>query len=103
MGQNVPNLIKTVKPHVRESQQTTGMRNMEKAMPNNTVITSLKIRDSEKLLKATSGTKQVMDRGTRIRMTAVIFLWKQCEKRVEQCLLRVEGRGVGGGEPNLST
>lgn len=31
-----------------------------------------------------------MDRGTKIKVTTVMFLWKQGERRVEQHLLKVE-------------
>lgn len=81
MAKDVPNLVKTVNPHIREAQQSMSLRNMKKVMPRHAIISLLKTSDREKLLKATRERRPVMDRGTKIKVTAVMFLWKQGEKK----------------------
>lgn len=47
MVMNVPNLIKTVNPHIQEAQQNMTFRNMKKVMPRHALISSLKTSDRE--------------------------------------------------------
>lgn len=69
--------MKITNPHIQEAEQTFSTRNTKKATPEYVIIKLLKNSDKEKLLK-----KDKL-RTEEQRMIAVIFVWKQWKKRVE--------------------
>lgn len=70
---------------------------MEKATLQHTIIILLKTRNKEKLLKADRERRQVTYGGTKIRMTAVIYVFIYFEETVQEW--NNIFKGLEGGNP----
>ena len=67
---NFPNMEKDIATQVQEAQRVTGRINPTRNIPRHIVIKWTKIKDKEKLLKATREKWQITYKGTPIRLTA---------------------------------
>ena len=70
MVENFPNMGKEIATQVQEAQRVPGRITPRRNMPRHMVIKRTKIKDKEKLLKATRETRQITYKGTPIRLTA---------------------------------
>ena len=61
---------KQIATQVQEAQRDPGRKNPRRKMPRHIVIKFTKIKDKEKLLKATREKRQITYKGTPIRLTA---------------------------------
>ena len=61
---------KEIVSQVREEQKVPGRINPGRNTPRHTVIKLTKIKDREKILKATRGKRQITYKGTPIRLPA---------------------------------
>ena len=61
---------KEIATQVQEAQRVPGRINPRRNMPRHIVIKLTKIKDKEKLLKATREKRQIIYKGTPIRLTA---------------------------------
>ena len=61
---------KQIATQVQEAQRVPGRKNPRRKMPRHIVIKFTKIKDKEKLLKATREKRQITYKGTPIRLTA---------------------------------
>ena len=61
---------KEIATQVQEAQGVTGRINPRRNTPRHTVIKLIKIKDKERLLKATREKQQITYKGTPIRLTA---------------------------------
>ena len=61
---------KEIATHVQEAQKVPGRINPRRNMLRHTAIKLTKIKDKEKLLKATREKRQITYKGTPIRLTA---------------------------------
>ena len=68
--ENFPNMGKEIATQVQEVQRVSGRINPRRNMPRHIVIKLTKIKDKEKLLKATREKRQITYKGTPIRLTA---------------------------------
>ena len=66
--ENFPNMGKEIANQVQEGQRVPGRINPRRNMPRHIVIKLTKIRDKEKLLKATREKQQITYKGTPIRL-----------------------------------
>ena len=67
---NFPNMGKEIATQAQEVQRIPGRINPRRNMPRHIVIKLIKIKDKEKLLKATREKRQITYKGTPIRLTA---------------------------------
>ena len=67
---NFPNMGKEIAIQVQEVQRVPGRVNARRNTPSHIVIKLTKIKDKEKLLKATRKKRQITYKGTPIRLTA---------------------------------
>ena len=67
---NFPSMGKEIATQVQEMQRVPGRINPRRNMPRHIVIKLTRIKDREKLLKATREKRQVTYKGTPIRLTA---------------------------------
>ena len=67
---NFYNMGKEIATQAQEAQKVPGRINLMRNTPRHTVIKLTKIRDKEKLLKATREKRQITYKGTPIRLTA---------------------------------
>ena len=65
-----PNMGKEIATQVQEAQRVAGRMNPNRNTPRHIVIKLAKIKDKEKLLKATRKKRQITYIGTPIRLTA---------------------------------
>ena len=68
--ENFPNTGKEIATQVQEAQRVPGRINPRRNTPRHIVIKLTKIKDKEKLLKATREKRQITYKGTPIRLTA---------------------------------
>ena len=68
--ENFRNMGKEIATQVQEAQRVPGRINPRRNMLRHTVIKLIKIKDKEKLLKATREKRQITYKGTPIRLTA---------------------------------
>ena len=68
--ENVPNTGKEIATQVQEAQRVPGKKNPRRNTLIHIVIKLTKIKDKEKLLKATREKRQITYKGTPIRLTA---------------------------------
>ena len=68
--ENFPNLGKEIATQVQEVQRVPGRIKPRRNTPRNIVIKLTKIKNTEKLLKATREKQQITYKGTPIRLTA---------------------------------
>ena len=68
--ENFPHMGKEIATRVQEGQRVPGRINSRRNMPRYIVIKLTKIKDEEKLLKATREKQQITYKGTPIRLTA---------------------------------
>ena len=68
--ENFPNMGKEIATQVQEAQRVPGRINPRRNTPRHIVIKLTKIKDKEKLLKATREKRQITYKGTPIRLTA---------------------------------
>ena len=68
--ENFPNMGKEIAIKVQEVQRVPSRKNPRRNMPRHIVIKLTKIKDKEKLLKATRERRQITYKGTPIRLTA---------------------------------
>ena len=68
--ENFPNMGKEIANQVQKVKRVPGRINPRRNMPRHIVITLTKIKDKEKLLKATREKQQITYKGTPIRLTA---------------------------------
>ena len=68
--ENFPNMGKEIATQVQEAQEVPYRINPRRNMPRYMVIKLAKIKDEEKLLKATREKRQITYKGTPIRLTA---------------------------------
>ena len=68
--ENFPNMGKEVATQVQEAQRVAERINPRRNMPRHIVIKLTKIKDKEKLLKATREKRQITYKGTPMRLTA---------------------------------
>ena len=66
---NFPNMGKEIATQVQEAQRVPGRINPRRNTPRHIVIKLTKIKDKEKLLKATREKRQITYKGTPIRLT----------------------------------
>ena len=76
---------KEIATQVQEAQRVPGGINPRRNMPRHIVIKLNKIKDKEKLLKATREKRQITYKGTPIMLTA---------ETVQEKLSKREGRGT---------
>ena len=67
---NFPDMGKEIATQVQEAQRVPGRINQSRNTPRHIVIKLTKIKDKEKLLKATREKRQIIYKGTPIRLTA---------------------------------
>ena len=67
---NFPNMGKQIPTQVQEVDRVPGRINPRRNRPRHIVIKLTKIKDKEKLLKATREKRQITYKGTPIRFTA---------------------------------
>ena len=67
---NLPNMGKETATQVQEAQTVPGRLNPRRNTPRHIVTKLAKIKDKEKLLKATREKQQITYKGTPIRLTA---------------------------------
>ena len=67
---NFPNMGKEIATQVQEAQRVPGRINPRRNTPRHIVIKLTKIKDTEKLLKATREKRQITYKGIPIRLTA---------------------------------
>ena len=70
MVENFPNMGKEISTQVQEVQRVPGRINPRRHTPRCKVIKLTKIKDKEKLLKATTEKQQITYKGTPVRLTA---------------------------------
>ena len=68
--ENFPNMRKKIATQVQEAQRVPGRINPRRNMSRHIVIKLTKIKDKEKLLKATREKRQITYKGIPIRLTA---------------------------------
>ena len=68
--ENFPNMGNEIATQVQEAQRVPGKINPRRNMPRHIVIELTKIKDKEKLLKATKEKRQKTYKGTPVRLTA---------------------------------
>ena len=68
--ENFRNMGTKIATQVHEAQRVLGRKNIRRNKPRHTVIKLTKIKDKEKLLKATREKRQITYKGTPIRLTA---------------------------------
>ena len=68
--ENFPNMRKKIATQVQEAQRVPGRINPRRNMSRHIVIKLTKIKDKEKLLKATREKQQITYKGIPIRLTA---------------------------------
>ena len=68
--ENFPNMGKEIAIQVQEAQRVPGRINPRRNMPRHILIQLTKIKDKEKVLKATREKRQITYKGTPIRLTA---------------------------------
>ena len=68
--ENFPNMGKEIATEVQEAQRVPGRRNSRRNMPRHTANKLTKIKEKEKLLKATWEERQITYKGTLIKLTA---------------------------------
>ena len=68
--ENFPNMGKEIATQVQEVQRVPGRINPRRNTPRHIVIKLTKIKDKEKLLKATKEKQQITYKGTPIKLTA---------------------------------
>ena len=68
--ENFPNMWKEIATQVQEAQTVRGRINPRRNMPIHIVIKLTKIKEEEKLLKATREKQRITYKGTPIRLTA---------------------------------
>ena len=70
IGENFPNVGKEIATQVQKAQRAPYRINPRRNTPRHIVIKLAKIKDKEKLLKATRENRQITYKGTPIRLTA---------------------------------
>ena len=83
--ENFPNMGKKIATQDQEAQRVPYRINPRRNMSRHIVIKLNKIKDKEKLLKATRGKRQITYKGTPIMLTA---------ETVQEKLSKREGRGT---------
>ena len=68
--ENFPNIGKEIATRVQEAQRVPGRINPRRNMPRHILIKLTKIKDKEKLLKATRKKRQITYKGTPIRLNS---------------------------------
>ena len=70
MKDNFPNLVKEIDMQVQEAQRVPNMRHAKRSTPRHIIIKMPKIKDKERILKATREKQLVTYRGVPIRLSA---------------------------------
>ena len=70
IAEKFPNMRKKIINQVHEAQRVPGRINPRKNTPRHTVITLIKIKDRNKILKVTREKRQITYKGTPIRLSA---------------------------------
>ena len=70
IAEKFPNMGKKIINQVHEAQRVPGRINPRKNTPRHTVITLIKIKDRNKILKVTREKRQITYKGTPIRLSA---------------------------------
>ena len=68
--ENFPNMGKEIATQVQEVQRVSGRINPRRNTPRHILIKLTRIKDKEKLLKATREKRQITYKGTPVRLTA---------------------------------
>ena len=69
IGENIPNMGKEIVNQVQAAQKVPGRINPRRNTPRHTVIKLTKIKDKDKILKATREKTQIPYKGTPIRLS----------------------------------
>ena len=70
MKENVPNLVKEIHMQVQETQRVPNKMDAKRSTPRHIIIKMSKIKDKERILKATREKQLVTYRGVPIRLSA---------------------------------
>ena len=69
IAENYPNVEKEIVNQVQKAQRVPGRRNPRRKTPRHIVIKLRKIKDRDKILKATREKKQITYKGTPIKLS----------------------------------
>ena len=70
MKENFPNLVKETDIQVWEAQRVPNKLDPKRTTPRHIIIKMTKVKDKERILKATRGKKRVTYKGVPIRLSA---------------------------------
>ena len=70
MTENFPNLVKEIDTQVQEAQKIPNKLDPKKNTPRHIIIKMLKVKDKERILKATREGQRVTYKGVPIRLSA---------------------------------
>ena len=94
MKKNFPNLVKEIDMQVQEAQRVPNNMDAKRPIPRHIIIKMPKVKDKERILKASREQKLVIYRGVPIRLSAFVKETLQAGRDWQEIFKVMESRDL---------